>query len=578
MEPMRTPPSFFLEVVGGVDHGARLMVEGTVRTIGRSHDSDLVLRDPSVSRSHAQVLALETGIQFAVCAGATPLVIDGRSVQSCDAKPGERITIGKTLLLIGTHADGAFAPEQVLAPTDARTLMTGMGADARLLAAVHDMIEALDRAHDRAALEQALRSWASTHVRATVVNVEERPRAGEHASEQETFEYTIEPADAGSIVTTHAGGESPLRLSFVCPGAANEVTDSIRRTLIVATRLYASAVARVVRMENADEEKSSLRALAIGSALTFLGESPAALEVTRLVGRLAASDVTVLLEGETGTGKTFLARLIHESGPRAKSPLRIINCAAIPETLVEAELFGHERGAFTGATSARAGVLEAAGAGTVLLDELGELPLSSQAKILRVLEEKRFERVGSNRSIPLEARVMAATNRDLQQMVDAGTFRGDLYYRIAVVKLRVPPLRDRGEDLVLLAEQMLSDLAVSTGRRLQGFSQAALDAIRRYPWPGNVRELRNAVERALVIGEGAWIEADDLPEFVTSVAPPQPSDASLVRLPANLEWLEQRAIEAALQATGGNQRRAALLLGINRVTLHRKLRGRTDGS
>ena len=271
-------------------------------------------------------------------------------------------------------------------------------------------------------------------------------------------------------------------------------------------------------------------------------------------------------------GKTFLARLLHESGPRAKASLRVLNCAAIPETLLESELFGHERGAFTSAATMKQGALEAAGNGTVLLDEIGELPLASQAKLLRVLEEKRFERLGSNRAIPLAARVITATNRDLAEMVAAGTFRADLFYRIAVVKLRIPPLRDRGDDLLLLAERMLADLVPSAGRRVRGFSPEAMEVMRRYPWPGNVRELRNAIERALAVGEAPYIEPGDLPETVHGALPAQPSDESLVRLPAKLDWLESRAIEAAMHAAGGNQRKAAVLLGINRVTLNRKLR------
>jgi len=188
-----------------------------------------------------------------------------------------------------------------------------------------------------------------------------------------------------------------------------------------------------------------------------------------------------------------------------------------------------------------------------------------------VLEERRFERLGSNRPLRLEARVLAATNRDLAEMVEAGTFRRDLFYRIAVVKLRVPPLRDRGDDLLLLATRILLDLAQTAGRRVEGFSPAAIDAIVAYAWPGNVRELRNAIERALVVGEGRWLEPQDLPETVHGAPPPQPGDESLIRLPARLDLLEARAIQAALRATGGNQSQAAALLGIGRSTLHRKL-------
>jgi DNA-binding NtrC family response regulator len=280
----------------------------------------------------------------------------------------------------------------------------------------------------------------------------------------------------------------------------------------------------------------------------------------------------VLVLGESGTGKSFVARLVHEASARAKEPFRVLNCAAIPESLVESELFGHERGAFSGAVSTHIGAFEAVGKGTLFLDEIGELSLAAQAKLLRVLEERRFERVGSNRSLTMEARVLAATNRDLAAMVQKGQFRQDLFFRVSVVSVRVPSLRDRADDIVLLANQILADVVSTAGRRVTGFSPRAIAALRAYSWPGNVRELRNAIEHALVLGDTPTIEPGDLPETVRGGTAPTTIDGDTVRLPANLVWLEDQAIQAALRVTNGNRTKAAALLGINRVTLYKKLK------
>jgi DNA-binding NtrC family response regulator len=314
----------------------------------------------------------------------------------------------------------------------------------------------------------------------------------------------------------------------------------------------------------------------------FPGESAAARHIARVVPRLASATTTVLLLGESGTGKSFLARSLHAAGPRACHPFRVVNCAAIPENLIESELFGHERGAYTGAVGMRVGTFESAGEGTIFLDEIAELPLASQAKLLRALEERRFERVGSNQSRALQARVIAATNRDLGQMVATGRFREDLYFRVSVVRVQVPPLRDRQDDIDLLAKSVLAELAASTGRDVAGFTPDALDAMRAYRWPGNLRELRNVVESAVVLGDGAEITLDDLlPAMRGCVAleteAPGADDPFVVRLPADLASLEARAIDVALRVTGGNRTRAAALLGISRVTLYKKIAGPKAG-
>jgi DNA-binding NtrC family response regulator len=415
-----------------------------------------------------------------------------------------------------------------------------------------------------------------------------------HASEVKLVEASAKSDDAVTrrsesdevtilTIPTHAPLGIKIEIAIARP--IERVNVGMLRLLAVAGRLCGSTLVRLDALESSEGDRESLRQLAIGSARAFLGESPAAALVTKLIARLAASEVVALLEGETGVGKTFVARLIHEAGERAKAPLRVVNCAAIPDSLIESELFGHERGAFTGAVGARAGVFEAAGRGTVLLDEIGELPLTSQAKLLHVLEGREVTRLGSQRSVAIKARLLAATNRDLEAMVEEGTFRRDLFFRLSVVRMPIPPLRARGEDLVLLARRLLEDLAASSPRRVSGFTDGALDVIRRYPWPGNVRELRNVIEHALVLGDTPRIAEEDLPAAVragAAAAPPDadersaptatPGDRRAVELPANLEWLEKQAIAAALEATAGNQKQAAAILGINRVTLYKKLR------
>jgi two-component system response regulator HydG len=570
--------ALYLVVTRGPSAGARLRLDQTPRIIGRARDADLIIQDTQVSRKHLRVSEAGGSVRIEACEGAkSPLVNGGRKSEATLAA-GDTVVIGETAFVLSSEEDVASRePESIndAVKTDVRTLMTGFAADVRGLATVMELVDSLDVAADAAAVADVLRAWGKDHLGAGEVTlaprVDDLALAGADGGGRPIVER---PGVAGAtLLSAPVQGPDDAWLTFACDTPPAQMTDTMRRLAIVAARIASATLARIRSLERVAEACETFRRASVGSARSFLGDSAAAAEVARLVPRLTASDAVVLIEGETGVGKTFLARLLHEGGPRAKEPLRVINCAAIPETLIESELFGHERGAFTGASNARAGALESAGRGTLLLDEIGELPLASQAKLLRVLEEKRFERLGSNRPLKVEARILVATNRDLAAMVEEGTFRRDLFYRVAVVKLRVPPLRERGEDLVLLAQHVLADLAPSSGRRISGFSPAALDVIRRYSWPGNVRELRNAIERALVVGETPAIESRDLPEALHGAPPPQPTDESLVRLPAKMEWLEERAIQAALRATGGNQKQAAALLGISRNTLHRKLKG-----
>jgi two-component system, NtrC family, response regulator HydG len=292
--------------------------------------------------------------------------------------------------------------------------------------------------------------------------------------------------------------------------------------------------------------------------------------VVDLARRVAKVESTVLVTGESGTGKERIASLVHAESPRATGPFVPVNCGAIAETLLESELFGHARGAFTGATADRVGLFEAASRGTLFLDEVGEMGLAMQAKLLRALQELEVRRVGESHTRKVDVRVLCATNRELAREVESGRFRKDLYYRLAVVEIRIPPLRERPDDVLPLTHALLAGLSRKLGKPVNGISPQAADGLRRHTWPGNVRELENALEQAATLCEGDRIEWEDLPEAVRGgavIAPPH--GAAVGR---TLEQLEKDAILAALAANGGNQVKTAAALGIGTATLYRKLK------
>ncbi len=312
----------------------------------------------------------------------------------------------------------------------------------------------------------------------------------------------------------------------------------------------------------------------LGAQSEIVGSSAAIRQVTEEIAQAAASKATLLIRGESGVGKELVARAVHYSSARKKSVFVCLNCAALSEDLLASELFGHERGAFTGATDRKIGKFEAAGGGTLMLDEIGEMSPGIQAKFLRVLEGHPFERVGGSKPIKVDVRVIAATNRDLEKEVSAGRFRHDLFFRLRVLDIVVPPLRKRQEDIAELAEHFLARFKTETGRKIRGFSPRAMELLTAYRWPGNVRELKNVVERAVVLCRGSHIEPEDL--LLSNLAttgdtgetgPPQHGYQ-----PASLSELEQRHILATLNHAGWNKSRTASILGIERSTLDRKIR------
>ncbi len=323
-----------------------------------------------------------------------------------------------------------------------------------------------------------------------------------------------------------------------------------------------------------DENRSLRRLLAQDSEI--VGESPKILELLKLVARAAESKATALIRGESGVGKELVARAIHFGGARREKPLVCLNCAALSESLLESELFGHEKGAFTGAVDRKIGKFEAADKGTLFLDEIAEMQPGLQAKFLRVLEGQPFERVGGNKPIEVDVRVIAATNRDLEKEVEAGRFRRDLFFRLHVLEIPVPPLRERGGDVLLLAEHFLNLFALQMKQRFTGFSDEAVELLRRYRWPGNVRELKNVIERAVLVGTPPTILPDDLlfsaiptPTDTHRIAEP---DASAAPLPLQtIEEAERDLIRRTIEYYDWNKSKSAKSLGIDRSTLDRKL-------
>ena len=330
---------------------------------------------------------------------------------------------------------------------------------------------------------------------------------------------------------------------------------------------------RAIQHRRLAEEVKRLRARELEPVDELLGESAALRQLRELVARVARSDAPVLVVGETGSGKEIVARALHQHGARPEGPFVALNCAALPEHLLESELFGHARGAFTDARTPRTGLLIHANGGTLFLDEIADLPVALQPKLLRALQERCVRPVGSEEEVPFDARVVAATNRDLDAAVEEGRFREDLFFRLDVLRIEVPPLRARGSDVLLLAQHFLRQSAARSGKGVVGLSHGAAEKLLQYAWPGNVRELLNCIERAVALTDHEQLLVEDLPERIRAYAGPHvlvASDDPSELVP--LEVVEQRYVARVMEAVGGNKTLAARILGLDRKTLYRKLR------
>ncbi len=332
-------------------------------------------------------------------------------------------------------------------------------------------------------------------------------------------------------------------------------------------------IARALRQQNLEVENTNLRQQLESKfgMENIIGESPAMKEVFDVVQQVAPTPVTVLLQGESGTGKELVTRAIHQLSPRSRQPLVAVHCAALSPTLLESELFGHEKGAFTGANERRIGRFEQAQGGTLFLDEIGEIDATIQIKLLRFLGERTFERVGSNKTLSADVRIIAATNKNLEELVKAGTFREDLYYRLRVMEILLPPLRDRKSDIPLLAQTFLKEFAKEMNKDVKDFTADALEALINYAWPGNVRELRSALERAVVLCRGDRISVRELPAALRADGGAAAPQRLLAQTNLTVEEAEKQLIIRALKEADGNRTKAAAKIGMSRRTLHRKL-------
>jgi two-component system response regulator HydG len=375
-----------------------------------------------------------------------------------------------------------------------------------------------------------------------------------------------EGRDTPVIVMT-AFGNMETAVAALRAGAYDFITKPVEMDLLAA------AIGRAVQQHRLKDEVRRLSEAADRAAHfgEILGDSPPMQAVYQQLAQLAPTEATVLLTGESGTGKELVARCIHRRSRRASGPFLAVNCAALPEALLESELFGHAKGAFTDARTERKGWFVQADGGSLLLDEIGDMPPMMQAKILRVLESQLIRPVGAERDIPVDVRIIAATNRDLEEAIEAGTFRADLYYRLNVIQIELPPLRSRGADVLLLAQHYIEVFANKMGKSVVGLRPETAQRLIEYPWPGNVRELRNAIERAVALTQFDHLELSDLPEKIRDF------DSARVLFGGSdpkelvsLEELQRRYIDHVLEATGGNQTQAARILGVDRKTLYRK--------
>jgi transcriptional regulator with GAF, ATPase, and Fis domain len=596
-------------------------LEGTVHTItdgplylGRDPANQVMIGDSAVSRKHCAISQVTQGIyEISDLDSHNGTFVNGIQVSRTPIQHGDLIRIGTSefVFLIGEddgsspQSSGAskqttsgtltalFLDQRSGLPSDA----SGIGRMARDLSAFFKIANLVNSFHDVDALQRELLGLIFEVIPAAqgaIVlqpNADEEPnppctwnRDGEAKQEMVIREEWAQRAmwERCAVFTTASTAPAPAEHVLCVPlVAAENILGVIYLTspatsppfgedhvyfLSSVSRIAAVSLENLLKLDSLRAENQQLRA-DVGAAM-LIGESRAMSRVTEFIGRVAKGDSTVLIRGESGTGKEMVARAIHANSLRPSKPFVAINCAAIPETLLESELFGHEKGAFTGASAIKKGKFEAAEDGTLLLDEIGEMTPLLQAKLLRVLQQREFERLGGTRLLPFNARVIAATNKNLEQAIRAGDFRQDLYYRLNVVSVALPPLREHREDIPALALHFANKFVAKSKRGFKGISPEARSLLMQYSWPGNVRELENAIEHAIVLGLTDEILPEDLPEAML-----EEQSSEMAALYHNtLHQTKKQLVITAMNDAKGNHVEAARLLGIHPKYLHRLIK------
>lgn len=596
-----------LIAVDGPLKGSRLPVSSEATSIGRISSNDVTLLDVAVSRRHCTIEHKEGHFLLIDLESHNGTFVNGLPVRRYILQDGDRVEIGKSAFVFSLDpgdgdasqlsdslegADTAILaiPLPGIGRARESTALLRMAAFARL---IHELWQCRDEAA-RLKMQSGL-----FHILFELVPAERGALViGEDAASLEPFCSFDDGSGSAPLVPDRSVLQEVFRRQS--PVARAMVPERGDVSIVAAPLLQGDRVIGVIYLESSRSGGAyrhrevqqlaaigSLAALAIDNARyvevlvsenhrllkqmrvehSMIGEAPRMQQVFQVIGRVAAQSSTVLIRGESGTGKELVARAVHNNSPRSAKPFVAINCAALTDSLLESELFGHEKGAFTGAHVQKKGLLEIAEGGTVFLDEIGELPLNLQAKLLRVLQGREFQRVGGTRTIRADVRILAATNRDLEAALKAHSFREDLYYRLNVVAIEVPALRERKEDIPLLAAWFVKKFSVAANRHVSGISAQARNCLLGYDWPGNVRELENAIERAVVLGSADLVLPEDLPEAVTeSAASPTAGSGAYHEV---LAATKKRIIEDALAQSQGNFTEAARRLGVHPNYLHR---------